>query len=58
MDIARAIGAFATEHPRLVATLITGVVAWKAYQIAAGGFGVVADVVKGTFRWFRVISTD
>ena len=48
MDIARAIGAFATEHPRLVATLITGVVAWKAYQIAAGGFGVVADLVKGT----------
>ena len=48
MDIARAIGEFAKEHPRLVATLITGVVAWKAYQIAAGGFGVVADIVKGT----------
>ena len=47
MDIARAIGSFLKEHPRLVATVLTGVVAWKAYQIAAGGIGAVASLVAG-----------
>ena len=48
MSIARAIGGFAREHPRLVATLITGAIAWKAYKIAAGGFGIILNTVKGT----------
>ena len=47
MDIARAVGSFLKEHPRLVATVLTGVVAWKAYQIAAGGIGAVASLVAG-----------
>ena len=47
MNIARAIGSFLKEHPRLVATVLTGVIAWKAYQIAAGGIGAVASLVAG-----------
>ena len=47
LNIARAIGSFLKEHPRLVATVLTGVIAWKAYQIAAGGIGAVASLVAG-----------
>ena len=38
---------FAKEHPKLVATLITGVAAWKAYRLAVGGAQVVYDLVAG-----------
>ena len=46
--IGRAAATFLTEHPRLVATLITGVAVWKAYSLASQGVQVVGDVVRGT----------
>ena len=45
--IVKAVGGFLKEHPRLVATVITGVAAWKAYKLAASGVEVVGDFVKG-----------
>ena len=39
---------FAKEHPKLVATLITGIAIWKAYRLAVGGAQVVYDLVAGS----------
>ena len=46
--IAKAVGGFLKEHPRLVATVISGVAAWKAYSLASQGISVVGDVIRGT----------
>lgn len=45
--ITKAVGGFLKEHPRLVATVLTGIAAWKAYKLAASGVQVVGDVVRG-----------
>lgn len=39
---------FVREHPKLVATLITGIAIWKAYRLAVGGAQVVYDLVAGS----------
>ena len=53
VDIATGIKDFMKEHPRLVATVISGVAAWKAYQIAAGGVSVATDLIKGSISHVR-----
>ena len=53
VDIATGVKDFLKEHPRLVATVISGVVAWKAYQIAAGGVSVATDLIKGSISHVR-----
>ena len=50
LGIAKAVGSFLKEHPRLVATVLAGVVAWNAYKIAAGGVSVVNDLVRGSIK--------
>ena len=47
LSIAKAVGSFLKEHPRLVATVISGAVAWKAYSLAAQGVSVVGNLVGG-----------
>ena len=46
--IAKAVGGFLKEHPRLVATLLSGVAVWKSYSLASQGISVVGDVIRGT----------
>lgn len=48
--ITKAVGGFLKEHPRLVATVISGIAAWKAYQLAASGVSVIKDVVGGAIK--------
>lgn len=45
--IVKTVTGFMREHPRLVATVITGVAAWKSYRIAAGAVETVRDVIMG-----------
>ena len=46
-NITKAIAGFLTEHPRLVATVISGVVAWKAYKLASGAVQTTFDFLAG-----------
>ena len=48
--ITKAVGGFLKEHPRLVATVISGIAAWKAYQLAASGVSIIKDVVGGAIN--------
>ena len=48
IGIAKAVGSFLKEHPRLVATILAGVVAWKAYRLASSGVAVASDLIKGS----------
>ena len=48
--ITKAVGGFLKEHPRLVATVISGIAAWKAYQLAASGVSVIKDVAGGAIK--------
>ena len=48
LNIAKAVGSFLKEHPALVATVISGAVAWKAYSLASSGVAVASDLIKGS----------
>ena len=50
LGIAKAVGDFLKEHPKLVATVLAGVVAWKAYSIASQGIAVANDLVRGSIK--------
>ena len=50
VGIIRPVIGFVKEHPQLVATLITGIAAWKAYQLAANGVSIIKDIVGGAIK--------
>ena len=50
LNIAKAVGSFLKEHPRLVATVISGAVAWKTYSLAAQGVSVIGNLIGGATK--------
>ena len=46
-NIFKAVTGFLKDHPRLVATVIAGVAAWKGYKIVSNIFGTAGDAIKG-----------
>ena len=50
LNIAKAVGSFLKEHPRLVATVISGAVAWKTYSLASQGVSVVGNLIGGATK--------
>lgn len=47
LGLAKAVGGFLKEHPKLVATVLVGAAAWKTYKIASGGVQAVFDGIAG-----------
>ena len=45
--IVKAVTGFMRDHPRLVATVIAGVAAWKGYKIVSNIFGTAGDAIMG-----------
>ena len=50
VGITKPIVDFVREHPKLVATLLSGAVIWKTYTLAAQGVGVVGSLVRGSIN--------
>ena len=48
--IVKAVVGFVKEHPKLVATVLTGVIAWKAYRLATDAVKVGTDFVQGSIK--------
>lgn len=48
-SIVKSVGGFLRDHPKLVATVLTGVAAWKSYQIVSNIFGTASDAIRGFF---------
>ena len=46
-SIAKAVGGFLKDHPKLVATIIAGTIAFKAYKIASGAAQTAFDFIAG-----------
>ena len=46
-SIFKAIGGFLRDHPRLVATVIAGVAAWKGYKIVSNIFSTAGSAITG-----------
>ena len=51
--IGKTVGNFLREHPRLVATIISGIAVWKAYSLASQGISVVGNLVGGATNLAR-----
>ena len=46
-SITKSVGGFLKEHPRLIATVIAGIAAWKAYKLVSGGVQTAYDFIAG-----------